>query len=96
MRYVLVATAAAIWTFLLLMPLAHGTETKFHFNDCVNVVSGFYKGCYGVVHQYDQPPKDAKPAYEVVLMCKGAQDMSMTFEEDEISLTKASRCKGAN
>ena len=61
-------------------------EPKFHFRDCVKVVSGFYKGCSGFTIE----TLDTMGEYEVILWCKEYKFKEFFKEKD---LKPANDCK---
>lgn len=63
MKYVL-------WLLLLVPTTVSAEETKFHYNECVTVVKGFYKGCTGRVTEYFY-----EDTYQVELKCPLAKDV---------------------
>jgi len=68
---------------MLICSVAVAAGPKFHFKDCVQVISGFYKGCNGTVEYYDGDQR-----YEVYLDCKN-EVFSSLFEEKELMRSKA-------
>jgi len=78
---------------LLLSLAATAAEPKFHFQDCVTVVSGFYKGCHGRVmalSNVNVGPGNTSTLFDVSLMCKNNESAFQTFREAEIKLSPRS------
>lgn len=74
--------------FLILLSLqCSASEPKFHFHECVQVKSGFYRGCKGIVDVYFEGGGEYKPSYNLELKCKG-EELSKSFDEDNLK-----RCK---
>jgi len=74
---------------LLLSTTALATEPDFHYQDCVRIVSGFYKGCKGKVDRLEaEDPADVQ--YRIDLFCKG-RNPSEEFKPKQ--LTPAKDCK---
>jgi hypothetical protein len=68
--------------------VALADEPKFHFNDCVVVARGFYRGCHGLVSE-QRGPND----FEINLSCKGGGGVTQSFSGDVLKLAKSSLCK---
>ena len=69
---------------------ACASDSRFHFNDCVTVVSGFYKGCQGrVIDQH------SFSAFEVFLTTCGSagKNIYQTIDADHLKLEPPSLCK---
>lgn len=81
--------------FTLLMTVypkdASGAEPKFHYQDCVSVTSGFYRGCHGRVNSYVQI--DGKEQYEINLTCRNNSGAVTSFDTSILKLIKDSACK---
>jgi hypothetical protein len=79
--------------FALCSRPAHAGEyvrnPNFHFNDCVQVVDGFYKGCHGRV-------KDMSPGgftYEVSMVCKNGSTTIQNVDLDSLKPLNDKACK---
>jgi hypothetical protein len=73
--------------FLISLTCVAG-EPKFHFKDCVKVVSGFYKDCKGKVDAYNPGSGSVEPYYEVDIEdCKGS-GFYADFDEDQLEACK--------
>jgi hypothetical protein len=71
--------------FLLLIALpALAAEPKFHFQDCVIIVGGFYGNCHGTVQALRNGVGNAYDLYDVSLSCKNGMNTSATFKEYEL------------
>lgn len=71
-------------SFLISMS-CFAVDTKFHFKDCVKVMNGFYKNCYGTVEYFYEPS-----TYLVMINCK-KESLEYTFEEKDLESSK--ECK---
>lgn len=72
-----------IMLFVALCALAG--EPKFHYQDCVTVTSGFYRGCYGRVRAVDRLISTQNvTAYDVSLTCKYNTNTYQILEEYEL------------
>jgi hypothetical protein len=79
----------------------HGAEPKFHFQDCVTVVSGFYKACHGTVRavsNISSYPRDnrAYNVYDVYLTCKNNESMLAMLKESELEMMDGRKCDDTN
>lgn len=81
---------------LLLSVICNADSPKFHFMECVKVVSGFFAGCKGNVKSYSAESFGTKPGtyngpnstYQVeVTDCKG-QSFFEYFKESELESCK--------
>jgi hypothetical protein len=88
MRYLI-----GMMVFLLYMSVARAAEPRFHYLDCVNVVSGFYKGCHGLVKTVNQNDNFPKyDTYDVELSCKSNEGMLQQVRDGDLQAAPGKRC----
>lgn len=71
---------------LLISFVASAAEPKFHFQDCVVIVSGFYKNCFGRVQSVNSmiSTTGKYDMYDVSLTCKEDERTLQSFREAEM------------
>jgi len=71
---------------LLFASTCLAAEPKFHFQDCIKVLDGFYKGCSGRVVAINQNKNvQGKDLYDVNLTCKNNETTFQTVLETQIA-----------
>lgn len=73
--------------FLLFLPIiCFANQPKFHFNDRVKVIHGFYLGCEGNVRSYNE----SGDQYDTVLDCNN-DIFSEWIDSKNLELVKGSK-----
>jgi hypothetical protein len=72
-----------IYLLLMISTSCIASEPKYHLNDCVKVIEGFYRDCNGTVEAYIPPDK-----YEVVIVCKN-HILPLQFRETDLVPSKS-------
>jgi hypothetical protein len=81
-----------IFFWLLSMVCAAADEPRFHFEDCVQVTSGFYRDCHGFVK--GRAIGYEAETYDVSAVCPHGGVIKESFNVKDLKQIPQAKCKG--